>query len=132
MDELLQAQYQEIKQDLFQRIKHELVSHMDAEDNVVYTHLIHLEKSKENVQNLSHTSDRDHHQIRELLQKLNLFEFDTPKWWAVYKELQVSVKKHCETEEQELLPELTEDFSKIDLVNMGNEIEKTRQYPAPY
>lgn len=118
LQELSEAKSYQVKKYLFHKIKNEVVSHMECEEAYIYSNLKEC--------SVKATSDKEHHEIRELLQKLILFHFDTEKWWKTFEVLKVVVKNHCDKEERELFPELTNDFSPFDLQMMANNLLKVR------
>lgn len=120
MDELRFAKTYDAKKAIFKKLKKDLVCHMECEESSVY--------SKFDTCPLKTTSDFEHHQIRDLLQKLILSKFNSKKWWDIYYEFEYVVKAHCEDEEKHLFPELHNDFSSKDLKLMAYDMEKGRQH----
>lgn len=113
--------------ELFNRVKSQLVEHMTGEERTIYTRFRHdIQEPK--ADRLVQLSDREHHQIKEYLQRLNLINFGSNDWLDVFKSFKDTVKKHCNDEEVYMFEEAKEDFSKEELVEIATEFEEAKHH----
>lgn len=115
VDELIQTQGDsEQRDDLFRQIKTELKSHAAAEERHFYVPLMEhdmtLEKSRHSV--------AEHHEIDELLEKLETTEYSSPGWLATAKQLADQIHHHLNEKEHEVFQiagKVLSDTQKTDL-----------------
>ena len=81
---------------LFKELKDELAAHAAAEERFFYVPLIAHDMTQEP----SRHGIAEHHEMDELVEKLEEIEFSSPAWIAVAKELHHKVHHHLEDEEQ--------------------------------
>ncbi len=111
--------------ELFNRVKSLLVEHMYGEEKTIYARF-RQDIQEPQVEQLVELSDREHHQIKEFLQRLNLINFGSNDWIDVFKFFKDSVKKHCHDEEIDMFAEAKDDFSKDELVEIAYEFEEAK------
>lgn len=107
-----------LRKELFDHIKYSLIQHMEAEEATIYTRLS-LDIANENCHLLVEKSLREHHQLREYLQRLNLINIKDKAWLEMFGDFTTALILHCNDEELTLFNELKEDFSKEELIDMG-------------
>lgn len=117
----------EQRSELYEQMKNEIVPHMRGEELTIYEKL-RKEIADEKALELAYISDRDHHRIREYMQKLNLIPMDTPEWMETYKEFRLYTEAHCNEEESDLFPLAKEDFSEVELEEIGYEFEEAKHH----
>jgi hypothetical protein len=110
---------------LFGEMKRSLVKHLRGEELTIYERLRH-DVADEKALELSRISDRDHHHIRDYLQKLNLLPLDSHDWLRTYQEFRQFTEKHCIEEEIELFPVAKEDFDEFELEEFAFEYEEAK------
>lgn len=97
------------RDELFQRLKRELEVHAIAEERHFYTPLISDELTQEKARH----SIAEHHEIDELIKKLEETDYSDPGWVATAKKLHEQVVHHLDEEEHEVFQlagkALTED-----------------------
>lgn len=81
---------------IFRELKDELAAHAAAEERFFYVPLIAHDMTQEP----SRHGIAEHHEMDELVEKLQETEFSSPAWIAVAKELHHKVYHHLEDEEQ--------------------------------
>ena len=81
---------------LFRELKDELAAHAAAEERFFYVPLIAHDMTQEP----SRHGIAEHHEMDELVEKLEEIEFSSPAWLAMAKELHDKVHHHLEDEEQ--------------------------------
>lgn len=117
----------EQRSQLYEEMKNEIVPHMRGEELTIYEKL-RKEIADEKALELAYSSDKDHHRIREYMQKLNLIPIDSPEWIETYKEFRLITEAHCHEEETELFPLAKEDFSEVELEEIGFEFEEAKHH----
>lgn len=111
-----------LRLELFNRVKLLIVAHMIAEERAIY--------SRFRKKALIKLSDREHHDIKEYLQRLNLINFGSNEWLDVFKHFRFIVEKHCEDEENDMFTEARKEFTNEELVDFAKEFEKAKSMPA--
>lgn len=111
--------------ELFNKVKSLLVDHMVDEEQSIYTKFRNDVKEPQ-TEKLVQSSDREHHQIKEYLQRLNLINFGRKNWLDMFKLFKETIKKHCEDEKKRILAEAKEDFSKEELLKIAGEFEEAK------
>lgn len=127
MDKVESSQDYFRRLELFNRVKTQLIEHMMGEERTIYTRFRH-DIQEPQTEQLVELSDREHHQIKEYLQRLNLINFGSNDWIDMYKEFRDTVKKHCQDEEVYMFAEAKEDFSREELVEIANEYEEAKHH----
>jgi hypothetical protein len=85
---------------IYAKLKDELESHAIAEERHFYSPLIKQDKTIE----LSRHGIAEHHEIDELIEKLDKTEMSSPAWLMTAKKLQHKVEHHLAEEEKEFFP----------------------------
>jgi hypothetical protein len=113
--------------ELFNRVKSTLIEHMNGEERTIYNRFRH-DIQVPQAEKLVQSSDREHHQIKEYLQRLNLINFGSLDWIEMFKTFKDAVQKHCHDEENEMFAEAKEDFSREELVEIAAEFEEAKHH----
>ncbi len=108
---------------LFANVKKKLVDHMNGEDLSIYRHFLD-DFMTHDYDRLVHTSESEHHQIKEILQRLSLIDIHHQRWEQWFSELVKLVKEHCQEEEEEMFSEAKETFSHEELAHFTHEFEE--------
>ncbi len=82
----------------YERLKHQLIMHEKAEEREFYTHLMEHDLTQDKARH----SVSEHHEIDELLEKLDDTEMDVSSWLVYAKQLKELVEHHLDEEEQEV------------------------------
>lgn len=83
------------RKQLFKALKHELEIHADAEELHFYVPLIKDYMAQPHARH----GIAEHHEMDELIEKLEETEMDSPAWLVYAKQLQHKVEHHLEDEE---------------------------------
>ena len=86
------------RQEIFEKLKHELEIHEDAEERYFYAPLIKDELTQDKARH----SIAEHHEMDELVEELENTDMSSPHWIAVAKKLGEKVIHHLDEEEQEV------------------------------
>lgn len=87
------------RREYYQEFKTQLESHAIAEERHFYSHLL----EKDATADLTRHGIAEHHEIDELLAKLDDTDMSSPAWLRYLKALQEKVEHHLADEEQEFL-----------------------------
>lgn len=104
------------REKLFQWIKAELKSHATAEERCFYVPLMQHDMTQEK----SRHSIAEHHEMDEMLEKLEKTEHSSPAWLVEAKNLQHRVHHHLDEEELEVFQlggRVLTDAQKADLAD---------------
>lgn len=86
------------RQEIFDRLKHELQIHAAAEERNFYIPLMEDDLTQEKARH----SVAEHHEIDELIEELETTDMSSPGWLASAKKLGELVTHHLDEEEQEV------------------------------
>ncbi|GAK99619.1 hypothetical protein JCM19314_3664 [Nonlabens ulvanivorans] len=87
-----------LRKNMFNKLKHELAIHADAEERHFYVPLIESDLTQEKARH----SIAEHHEMDELVEKLEETDMDSSAWLKYMKELAHQVEHHLDEEEQEV------------------------------
>lgn len=88
----------EERKKIFETLKHELKIHADAEERFFYVPLIEKDLTQEKARH----SVAEHHEMDELVEKLEETEMDASNWLKIAKELEHELIHHLDEEEHEV------------------------------
>ncbi len=106
---------------LYQECKHQLKIHENAEERYFYTYLMEKDITQEKARH----SVAEHHEIDELLEKLDKTEMTSSSWLVFAKELKHLVEHHLDEEEHEvfqLAGKALTEAQKISIAKEYNEM----------
>ena len=107
------------REKIFKQLKHELTIHADAEERHFYVPLIQKDMTQEKARH----SVAEHHELDELVEKLENTEMDASNWLKIAKDLEHQLIHHLDEEEHEVFQMagkvLTEE-QKVDLAKTYN------------
>lgn len=86
------------REELFERLKTQLTEHAAAEERHFYIPLIEKDLTQEKARH----SIAEHHEIDELIARLEETERSSPAWLRIAKELKHKVTHHLDEEEHEV------------------------------
>jgi hemerythrin-like domain-containing protein len=118
----------------FQELKRALVSHLNAEEESVYSKL----KSKEVTRGYAYEGTAEHGVILDLVARMSNDAAVDEAWKAEFQILKNEIERHVEAEELELFPLIKKVFSGSELMEMGEDlsalkllVEETAFMPPP-
>ena len=86
------------RRELFARLRTELAAHAAAEERAFYVPLIQDDRSQEKARH----SVAEHHEMDELVERLEGYELGASQWLITAKELHHKVHHHLDEEEREV------------------------------
>ena len=104
---------------LFKELKDELAAHAAAEERVFYVPLIAHDMTQEP----SRHGIAEHHEMDELVEKLEEIELSSPAWLKVAKELHHKVHHHLEDEEQGIFQVAGKVLTEAEKISLAKDYE---------
>ena len=83
------------RREMWEKLKHELEVHADAEERVFYSPLIQNDMMQEHARH----GIAEHHEMDELIEKIDETDMDSPAWLTYAKQLCEKVEHHLDDEE---------------------------------
>ena len=111
----------------FANLKSLIVPMLRAEDEAIFNKLERIPEQQ--ARQISQTCLHEHHDMRDFLQRLNLLNSYDKKWMKIFRNFHHLTQKHSAEEENILFPEIKEDFSKEELVEIGYDFEEAKTHP---
>ena len=111
------------RQDLFHRLKKEMVPHMKAEEKAFYPALVENKKAKEDALEAM----EEHHVAEVVLKELDKMPKTEEKWKAklvVFKEI---VEHHIEEEESKVFDDAKTAFKEEQLEDIHEKFQKNKE-----
>ncbi|MFD1062167.1 hemerythrin domain-containing protein [Winogradskyella litorisediminis] len=116
------------RRDVFKKLKHELLIHEDGEERHFYKPLI----SNDMMQEHARHGIAEHHEIDELVEKLEETDMDSSAWLKYAKDLKHKVEHHLEDEEHTFFQlagkVLSEDQKNSLATSYNNYINEVRNH----
>ncbi len=100
MKRLSSSSDEELRRELFPKIREELLAHTKGEEQEFYPLLENHEPSRA----LAAQARRDHQEIESILEQLHMSGFGDPSWGHRFEQLVRSVEAHVQMEENQLFP----------------------------
>lgn len=104
---------------LFRELKTELAAHAAAEERFFYVPLIAHDMTQEP----SRHGIAEHHEMDELVEKLEKTDFSSPAWLTVAKELHHKVFHHLSDEEQGIFQLAGKVLTEAEKLSLAKEYE---------
>lgn len=105
------------RRQLFEQVKHELAIHADAEERYFYVPLIKIDATQDDARH----GIAEHHEIEELVEKVEEADFDSSAWLKHAKNLADKVLHHLDEEEQDYFPKADKVLSDEQASELGDQ-----------
>jgi hemerythrin superfamily protein len=102
------------REELFLKIREDLLSHAKAEEKIFYAK---LEKAG-NANKLITQSREDHREVEDMVERLSSMGYEGEDWGELCEELEASVSEHVETEEKQLFDQAKKALSNDELKSL--------------
>lgn len=129
LEEITHAKSMSLRRELFKRFKDEMIPHMEGEEKTIYAKL-RTEINSDETRELVRQSQNEHHDLKEMIQKLNFLPVGTRDWYEAFLVLKELCHMHVTHEESKLFDEVKEDFTPDELVEFASEFEAAKQSHA--
>jgi hypothetical protein len=113
----------EERRQLYDKLKHELKIHADAEEHHFYVPLIKDDLTQEKARH----SIAEHHEMDELMEKLDETDMSSPAWLSTFKDLAHQVEHHLDEEEQEVFQLAGKALTENQKTSLANNYKKEIQ-----
>ena len=107
------------RRNAFMRLKHELAIHEDGEERHFYKPLIDIDSTQEHARH----GIAEHHEIDEIVEKLEETDMDSSAWLKYAKDLQHKVEHHLEDEEHTFFQLAGKVLSEKQKTSLGKDYE---------
>lgn len=108
------------RKSVWKKLKIELQAHAAAEERNLYNPMIEHDKSQENARH----SIAEHHEIDELIEKLDNTDMSSSAWLAHFKNLRELVFHHLHEEEYQIFTVAGRVLSESQKEKLGSEYRK--------
>ncbi len=108
------------RKEMWEKLKHELHIHADAEERTFYSPLIHNDMMQEHARH----GIAEHHEMDELIEKIDATEMDSPAWLVYAKQLCEKVEHHLDDEEHSFFQLAGKVFSEKEKITIGEDYQK--------
>lgn len=105
---------------LFEKLKKELEIHADAEERFLYIPMIKDNHTQEKARH----SIAEHHEIDELIERLEQTDFSSSGWLTIAKSLQHKIEHHLKEEENEVFQMAGKVLSEKEKSTLGTNYHK--------
>ncbi|MGB5981676.1 MAG: hemerythrin domain-containing protein [Nonlabens sp.] len=110
----------DLRRNMFNKLKRELSYHADAEERHFYVPLIDSDLTQEKARH----SIAEHHEMDELVEKLEETDMDSSAWLVYMKELAHKVEHHLDEEEQEVFQMAGKALNEGQKTSLATEYKK--------
>ncbi|RXG11734.1 hemerythrin HHE cation binding domain-containing protein [Leeuwenhoekiella aestuarii] len=108
---------------LWEQLKKELEIHADAEERTFYSPLIHNDMMQEHARH----GIAEHHEMDELIEKIDDTEMDSPAWLVYAKQLCEKVEHHLKDEEHSFFQLAGKVFTEKQKIDIAKDYQKQMQ-----
>jgi hemerythrin-like domain-containing protein len=110
----------DLRKNMFNKLKHELAIHADAEERHFYVPLIEADLTQEKARH----SIAEHHEMDELVEKLEETDMSSSAWLTYMKRLAEKVEHHLDEEEQEVFQLAGKALKESEKSSLGKDYQK--------
>lgn len=110
----------QLRKELFDALKHELAVHANAEERHFYIPLIKDDMTQEHARH----GVAEHHEMDELVEKLEDTDMDSPAWLVYAKQLCEKVEHHLDDEEHSFFQLAGKVFSESQKKSLATSYQK--------
>ena len=104
------------REELFTKVKQELVIHEAIEEEIFYPALKQHPKTKE----ITLEAYEEHHVVNKVMAEIEGVSYDDEKWGAKFKVMKENLEHHIEEEEGEMFKQAKQVFDKDELAQLGD------------
>jgi hemerythrin-like domain-containing protein len=107
------------REELFERLKHELDVHTHIEETILYPVLKQIAETRE----ITFEGYEEHGVAKTLLEEMSAMNVDSEIWTAKLKVLQEAIEHHVEEEEGEMFKEARKELSQEQIDEIGEKMQ---------
>jgi hemerythrin-like domain-containing protein len=111
------------REELFTRVKQELVVHEAIEEEIFYPALKDHPKTKE----IALEAYEEHHVVDTIMAEIEGVAYDDETWGAKFKVMKESLEHHIEEEEGEMFKQAKQVFDDAELAQLGESMRARKE-----
>jgi len=111
------------REELFTKVKEELVVHEAIEEEIFYPALKEHSKTKE----IALEGYEEHHVVDTVMAEIEGVAYDDEKWGAKFKVMKENLEHHIEEEEGEMFKQARQVFDEDELAQLGESMLARKQ-----
>jgi hypothetical protein len=111
------------REELFTKVKEELVVHEAIEEEIFYPALKEHSKTKE----IALEGYEEHHVVDTVMAEIEGVAYDDEKWGAKFKVMKENLEHHIEEEEGEMFKQARQVFDEDELAQLGKSMLARKQ-----
>jgi hypothetical protein len=111
------------REELFTKVKEELVVHEAIEEEIFYPALKQHPKTKE----IALEGYEEHHVVDTVMAEIEGVAYDDEKWGAKFKVMKENLEHHIEEEEGEMFKQARQVFDEDELAQLGESMLARKQ-----
>jgi hemerythrin superfamily protein len=111
------------RQDLFTKVKQELVVHEAIEEEIFYPAL----KQHPKTQEIAMEAYEEHHVVDTVMAEIEGVAYDDETWGAKFKVMKENLEHHIEEEEGEMFKQAKQVFDEDELAQLGEYMEARKE-----
>ena len=111
------------REELFAKIKQEMLVHETIEEELLYPTLKEHDKTKE----VSLEGYEEHHVVNEIMAELEETPVDDEKWAAKFAVMKENVEHHIEEEEDEMFKKARQVLDQEQIDSLGDRMEQRKK-----
>jgi hemerythrin superfamily protein len=111
------------REELFTKVKEELVVHEAIEEEIFYPALKQHSKTKE----IALEGYEEHHVVDTVMAEIEGVAYDDEKWGAKFKVMKENLEHHIEEEEGEMFKQARQVFDEDELAQLGESMLARKQ-----
>ena len=111
------------REELFTRLKQELVVHEAIEEEIFYPALKEHPKTKE----IALEGYEEHHVVDTVMAEIEGVAYDDEKWGAKFSVMKENLEHHIEEEEGEMFKQARQVFDQAELTQLGESMKARKE-----
>ncbi|MBY0430008.1 MAG: hemerythrin domain-containing protein [Rhodospirillales bacterium] len=111
------------REDLFNKLKKELIAHAHVEEKVFYPAL----RDKKPTHDEIVEGINEHHQVETLLSRMEAIPIDSDEWMDAVRDLKRKVEHHVHEEEDEIFPKARKVLSDSQFEPLADMVQDARK-----
>jgi hypothetical protein len=111
------------REELFTKVKRELVVHEAIEEEILYPALKEHPKTKD----IALEAYEEHHVVDMVVAEIDGVAYDDAQWGAKFKVMKENLEHHIEEEEGEMFEHAKQVFDEDELVRLGDSMMARKQ-----
>lgn len=120
----LPAGARKTREDLFQKLKEELLRHAKAEEKIFYPKL----RDEKPTHDLIEEAYSEHHQVEKMLKEIETMPVGGDDWMKAVMTLKEKVEHHVREEENDIFPKARKMLKENQVSQLGDEVQRAKRH----